>query len=352
MKRIGLLSFKQTALERVPALRLRALLAEAALQGFELVLLETTYFDHAKELIQAHVWSKKTGWKPKLITLPDLIILMGTGTNAKHKKMIRWIKNSRPVIADVGLDKIKTSKVLQDTSVGKYIIQWDKAPKTEVKLFISNMLLKHPDGIVIKRANGNRGNGLFFITNLENGDYLVRYNAKSFLGTVEEVSQFIEKSISARLQYRDYVVQRYIKSQTPDGRSYDIRVHVQKREDGKWNITRGYVRLSEENSPLPNTSKGGYQGSLEHFLTNKYPDDFSQINKSIYDAALAIATTQESFTRSPLSELGIDLLLENENIYLIETNALPQSSRHEHESAIHTIGYASYLIKQYEALKA
>jgi D-alanine-D-alanine ligase-like ATP-grasp enzyme len=62
-------------------------------------------------------------------------------------------------------------------------------------------------------------------------------------------------------------------------------------------------------------------------------------------AAIDIAEIQSSAAPQPLSELGIDFLLDEEDkLWLIETNALPQSSLHEHERAIHTIGYALSLI--------
>ena len=65
----------------------------------------------------------------------------------------------------------------------------------------------------------------------------------------------------------------------------------------------------------------------------------------LYDAAIKIAEIQDTSVHVPLSELGIDFILDEEDsIWLVETNTLPQTSLHEHQRAIHTIAYALSLV--------
>ena len=344
MVAIGLLSYREKALEAIPPLRLRALLAEARLQDASFSLLNSGFFDVHDALISANVWSLQGGWATKTIQLPDVIIIVGSPLNQHQKLLDGWVRSARPVIADKGLDKIALSQLLKQSKFEKYLIHCASIPKDDAYKFIRSFLLEHTGGVV-KRATGNRGVGLFFIHQSEN-EWRLNSDGDCYKGSLDDVTAYIEKRISGRLQYREYLAQPYINSRTADGRPFDIRVHVQRGEDGEWGVTRAYVRIAEVSSPLPNTSKGGYQGAIKAFLNQKSPENANALETELSNAALEIAAVQSASAPLPLSELGLDFIIDqNDKIWLVETNALPQSSLHEHDRAVHTIGYAKFLAK-------
>ncbi len=339
MTTIGLLSYSGTPLEYLPPRRLRALLAEATLQGAVFALLNSSHYDIHKRRIQADVWTLSDGWHSEIVQLPDVVIIVGTPLNENQRTLENWIYSCRTVISNKGVDKVTLSGLLTGTGCEQYLIPWSAVPKSDTAVFVRDFIKKQ-SGAVIKRADGQKGIGIFFVTPDQHG-WVVRYDDKLLCGTLDEVVGFVTKRIAGRLQYRDYIIQRYINSAAPDGRPFDVRVHVQRRADGNWAVTRGYVRLAEANNPLPNVSRGGYQGSLPGIFGLRGAERSERIESELYKAAIDVARTQDAATSCPLYELGLDFVVdEGDYVWLIESNAFPQSSLHEHERAVHTIGYA------------
>lgn len=346
MTTIGLVFYRRKPLDALRPLRERALLAEASLQGAAFILLDPSYYDPSRELIRAYVWRREEGWSPEVITLPDVIIIIGSINHDDQRPLDQWIRSARPVIADVGHSKLKLNNLFSKTAIEKHLIPCFRIPKEQTQTFLYDLLKQERSGLVVKRTTANRGVGLLFAVRLNNQQYCVKYNNTSMTGSVEEAAQYLHQRIAGRLQYRDYIVQSYIHSSTSDGRPFDIRIHVQRRGDHEWHVTRGYVRLAEIENPLPNTSKGGYQGSLESFLEKHYPLKALQIKEELYDISLEIAKVQSLSVHLPLSELGIDFVLDEAGkIWLIETNTLPETFLHEHQRAVHVIEYALSLVR-------
>ncbi len=346
MTTIGLIIYRRKPLDALTPFRERALLAEASLQGAGFVLLDPTYHDQSNHLIQAYLWSRENGWFPQVITLPDVIIIIGSPNNSGQRVVDQWIRSSRPVIADVGHNKRKLNELFSGTIVEKHLIPWHAIPKENTEIHLADLLRKEKHGLVIKRTTANKGVGILFAIRLNEEQYRVTYNDATITGNIDETARYLHQRIIGRLQYREYIGQSYIHSSTPDGRPFDIRIHVQRRESDRWSVTRGYVRLAEIGSPLPNTSKGGYQGSLDSFLKKRNPLEAVKIKAALYEVALEIAKIQDLSNKLPLSELGIDFVLDQEDkIWLIETNALPETMLHEHQRAVHVIEYALSLAK-------
>ncbi|WP_027184988.1 YheC/YheD family protein [Desulfovibrio inopinatus] len=339
--RIGFLPFKTDPRQALPPMRLRALHAEAILQGAVFTILDWSDFNKAKNEILTWTWSP-TGWESEKKSLPDIAIISGAVTNGQQNQLRAWIREACLCINDIGITKLKLASLIHDTEYERYLIPEAQIPKTNTSEAIKDFLLKHGSA-VIKRSNANQGVGLYFILKETSGWSISNNKEKIF--TLTEVADEITIRIEGRLAYRDFLIQKYIQSTAPDGRAADIRVHVQRDANQAWGITRAYVRLAEVGSLATNVSLGGYQGPLMKYLELRKNRSASEIEAEIQQAALEIAEIQSAASPRPLSELGIDFLLDDEDkIWLVETNALPQSSLHEHERAIHTISYALSLV--------
>jgi hypothetical protein len=338
---IGFLSYRQAHRTAMPPARLRALLAEAALQDVEFVLLNSAGFDGDNNLIQTDVWTPQ-GWEVDWRPLPEIVYIVGSPLNPEQKTLHECILRARPVIADEDMDKLFLGQTLAETSCEQYLIPSEQIPKKSPREKLIEFMRAHGSAVV-KRVTGNQGIGLHFA--LSDGEkWCVRCDDKIFHGTLSEAADHLVARIAGRLSYRDYIVQRYVPSTAADGRPVDLRVHVQRRADGKWGVTRAYVRLAEVGMPLANTSRGGYQGPISGFLKQRKTRRAVDIEAEVYETAIKIAEIQNASHPLELSELGIDFLIdEQDQLWLIETNAFPQSSQHEHDRAVHAIGYAKSL---------
>ncbi|WP_162488248.1 YheC/YheD family protein [Azospirillum lipoferum] len=346
MIRIGFISYQNQPHDLFPKPRLRALLAEAALQGAELVLLDRSSWDRRQGLIAGERWTP-AGWSSGWFSLPDVVVVK-SGADDDWQELDGWIRRSRPVIADSGLDKLAFHELLCGSSLLPHAIPTVGIPPDAIDATLMAVFLEHGSAVV-KPVDGRRGFGIQFI-HRENGDgetgsgntWQVQHAGGTIRGTLSEIVDHVRARIAGRLRYRRYLVQRFIHSVAVDGRSADIRVHVQRRADGEWGVTRAYVRLAEAGRFLTNISQGGYQGPIDGFLSvRRNAAEAAELGNRIVALAMEIAKLVDATKPLPLSELGIDLALdERDRLWAIEVNAFPQSSLHEHARAEHMIGYA------------
>lgn len=346
MTKIGLLYFRKDPVATMPRLRMRALLAEAALQDFDLVLLNPQDCKPEEKTI---LTKRFTGgeWKQQEEALPDVVYIVGAPLLPAHAVVNTLVRENCRIIADKGVNKLKLATILAGSPAEAYLPPTEKIPDEAPAEMLCDFLRAN-GGAVVKRANGNQGVGLFFVTK-EPGteNWQVKSDSKVFLGTLEEAANYVAKRIAGRMRYRAYLAQRHICSVAGDGRPADVRVHVQRHADGAWGITRAYVRLAEMGMPLANISKGGYQGPLEGFLNQRKVRPAAEIEAELLEAAVCIAEVEDSYRPRPLSELGIDFLIdEKDQIWLIETNTFPQSFLHEHDRAMHFLSYCKWLAEQ------
>tara|TARA_B100000745_G_scaffold289089_1_gene226972 strand:- start:3756 stop:4829 length:1074 start_codon:yes stop_codon:yes gene_type:complete len=342
---LGILHLRDEPLIAIPPQRLRALVAESKMQNVQLSFLSWHSFDPVAETIEAHSWDGHQGWHTRIITIPDTVIILGVPLTEERQRLRTWIREHRTVIADRGINKNKLFHLMSESPLSHYMIPTRQVGKESTADFIKQCLLEW-SGAVLKREDSNRGIGLVFIRK-SGGLWTLNSERQNMQGSLDDIVQLSYAMIAARLRYRNYIIQPYITSQAADGRPFDIRMHVQKGRNGHWLLTRGYVRVAEAESLLPNYSKGGFQGALDAFLDRKVPAMSEQIQQELLSASIAIAQLQDTISPLPLSELGLDFLLGDDNkLWLVETNAFPQSALHELERAEHLIGYARFVAEK------
>jgi len=344
VKTIGILGFRKEPVEVMDPPRTRAMLAEAALQGAELVFLDALQYDLAAGRVRTMVW-KADEWREEWRGPPDVVTIIGSPLEAGHEPLDAWIRRSCPVIVYTNDDKLAQSEILSGTPCACYLIPQARVPAEAPGEMLADFLRTH-HGAVIKRVDGSRGVGLLFIVR-ETGGWTVKYKGKEHRGTLEEAAGFVASRIAGRLRYRQFVAQRFIRSVAADGRAADIRVHVQRGGDGEFGVTRGYARLAEAGIPLANTSRGGYQGPIEGFLSQRAVRDPGEIEDELKRVALEIAEIQSATHETPLAELGIDFLIDDDDrIWIVETNVFPGSYLHEQLRAERAVGYALHVAEK------
>ncbi|WP_247871808.1 YheC/YheD family protein [Azospirillum sp. TSO35-2] len=312
-----------------------------------LVFLDGASWDRERGLIAGERWTP-AGWTAGRFPLPDLVVIK-TAAGDQWGALDGWIRRNRPVIADSGLDKLAFHALLSGSPLMRHAIPTVAIPADAVDATLAAVFREHRNAVV-KPADGRRGFGIQFIHNEpgapgldgpQDGVWRVQHGQGLFRGALDDAVAHVRSRIAGRLRYRRYLVQRFIRSVAGDGRPADIRVHVQRRADGAWGVTRAYVRLAEAGTFLTNTSQGGYQGPLDGFLLGRRVSGAADLRDRIPALALEVARLVDATKPLPLSELGIDLAVDDDDrLWVIEANALPQSSLHEQARAEHAIGYA------------
>ena len=96
---IAVLHFSAEERERFPALRLRALLAEAALQGARFCLVNAQHCDIAAGRMEAEIWLDG-GFARHSIARPDVAVIPARPTLRKHREVRDWMRTQCPTIEE------------------------------------------------------------------------------------------------------------------------------------------------------------------------------------------------------------------------------------------------------------
>lgn len=337
---IGLFTVHADPLAVLPPLRLRALAAEAALQGARFCAFAAADIDIASHRVLAWVAGGQD-WERRDVRLPDVVMNVAYPRTDPARAICRWLRDQAPFTTCRLANKAVVAAQLADSAIGGRIIPFAELLPLSMAEELAAFLAAYPQA-VIKRADGRRGREVLFV---DVGTDTIKLQEDDRIRSVSLVELLAE--LQRRYRQAPWIVQQYIPSRTEDGRPFDIRVHVHKDGDGVWQLVRSYLRLGEQGLRISNTSRGGYQGDVAAFARLRAGTRAVELVDHLTRLGLDIARTLDESARGALDELGIDLVLDPDNQpWLVEVNTHPQSRHHELDRARFAISYALYLAGQ------
>ncbi|OGX68319.1 MAG: hypothetical protein A2189_00140 [Paenibacillus sp. RIFOXYA1_FULL_44_5] len=145
--------------------------------------------------------------------------------------------------------------------------------------------------------------------------------------------------------------------QTDEGRTYDVRILVQKNNIGLWQLTGMAARIGKLGSITSNLHGGGSAYELLPVLQKQFEDkQAGEIMKSLSQLAMRIPLILEQY-HGRLAELGIDIGIDPfGKLWIIEVNSKPGHSSFSHfsdpsvsrSSISNPIHYAGYLLNKFK----
>jgi len=337
---IGLFTVHADPIEALPPLRLRALAAEAALQGARFCTFAAKDIDSPSHRILAWV-PGPAGWERRDLRLPDVVMNAAYPRTDAARAICRWLRDHAPFTTCRLANKAVVSAQLADSQIAGRIIPFAELRPLSMEEELASFLAIYPQA-VIKRADGRRGREVLFADVRADGIQIQEDDRIRLLSLAELLAE-----LQRRYRQAPWIVQQYIPSRTEDGRPFDIRVHVHKDGDGVWQLVRSYLRLGEQGVRISNTSRGGYQGDLIAFAGRRAGSKAADLVDHVTGLGLDIARTLDQSAAGALDELGIDLVLDTANQpWLVEVNTHPQSRYHELERARFAVAYALHLVRQ------
>ncbi|MCK8824179.1 YheC/YheD family endospore coat-associated protein [Fuchsiella alkaliacetigena] len=344
---IGIYTAEINPLKVMPKERSYCLAAEAKMQGCEVIFFEKEGVNYTNRIITGII--REDGeWVEKKFSLPDVLIdehltLIKDLKLDKNIPEVEFLKNEVPLLRFGLHNKAKMyDKLNKSEKFAKYIPPYDIIEEpAKVKKYVEKY-----GCIVLKPIDGAQGKGIGFLE--DKGDWiLVKQHTKINEFKKEEFSRFAEMMADGT-----YLIQPYLECRTKLGYPFDFRVHVQRDGKGEWGITKIYPRIGTQKSILSNVSRGGMISNIDYFLVTEYAEKAEIIKDILSQLALELTDHVDGFYNYSLDELGIDLAIDkNENIWLYEVNAGPQTKHHEWERARNTIAYARYIAKKQEVRK-
>ncbi len=183
-------------------------------------------------------------------------------------------------------------------------------------------MLNTHDVIYFKPTYGSGGANIIRIKKREQ-DYQTKANSgKAVFATIDQLYDHLKKR-SAR---RAYLLQRGITLARTNGRPFDIRVMVQKTNEGKWISTALFTKIGRPGRVATNYNQGGRVGYIRPALTGAgYSADSSdRIVTRLKQMGTAAGRCFDRHKKG-LRELGLDVALDQDGYpWILEVNTRPQ----------------------------
>lgn len=197
----------------------------------------------------------------------------------------------------------------------------------ETKLYTSfkdvMLMLKQYEFIFLKSFYGSCGKEVLSIEKEDNEFKLNFYDNGLKIIIFDDVAK-VEDFINNFTQGKRFIVQQGIRLLDFQGRKFDIRMLLQKDENGFWRSNLNACRMAKEKLNITNISAGGELATYEKI----YPSLFVKEGKvpssdELIDAAVSLAIYIEN-EFGPHGEIGMDMAIDvYGNIWFIEANARP-----------------------------
>jgi glutathione synthase/RimK-type ligase-like ATP-grasp enzyme len=335
---IGILAFGRSPIQHMPFGRTRALLAEAALQGAELLFFSDRDCRMDPGCVDATLWNG-SGWDTRATDLPRLVHAINRPGTIEQHSLDKWLRARTDYVAPRGLNKLDQVRLLEDSSLSAHAIPTTLLADRDITAALTDWLNAHPGGAVVKPIDGMRGGSIgFAVPNCDGWTFNTR-SKPPLDGTFDEVVGALSRAIAGRARYRKFIAQRYIESKER-GLPLAFRVDVSKNPDGAWSLTRAAARINVAGGFASNLHGGGAQMLLDRFLARRSPGRDKQIFSSAVDIACRVAELLEARPDVSLIELGVDLVIDaTEHLWIVETNFRPDANWTEHDRAIRIIAY-------------
>ncbi|MFP5107843.1 YheC/YheD family protein [Neobacillus sp. C211] len=213
------------------------------------------------------------------------------------------------------------------------------------------MMGKHRE-LIIKPNSGTFGKRNMRATRLNDTEWLLSYPQQDMWLEEMYSSDQLPLKIGSLLTSGLYIIQERIQLAEYNNNPFDLRVTVQRNEDGEWQVTGMVGKVAKTGSFVTNVARGGICISLEDILRNLPYLDEKQVVADVEQVSLMVAK-QMGNQIDNLADLGLDVGITADGFPMfIECNArdLRLAFRHAlmfetwRETYITPICYGKYLL--------
>lgn len=195
---------------------------------------------------------------------------------------------------------------------------------------IETMLAKYGH-VYIKPKNGSLGLGVHqIIYDKHTGEYFCRYQDEDFVNRLRKFSS-LEKlfpHVFTNQRLDKMLVQQGIHLLRHEKRPVDFRVHTNKDEEGKWQVTAIAAKIAGLGSVTTHKRSGGDIKTLEEIFLGEESELYTE---KLSRAALMLSEALEHNIEGIIGEIGFDLGIDrNGDVWLFEANSKPGRSIFNH----------------------
>lgn len=198
---------------------------------------------------------------------------------------------------------------------------------------------------IIKPWRANRGLGVQLIEAEGENAFMLRDNTTARRMNSQELQAFIRARPADQ-----WMVQDYVRSVDAEGRAFDIRAHLQRDGQGRWQIACTYARLGAGGVTSNLATGGRFEEGLA-FATKLWgAAEGARLIADIEAAAVTMADILQSEHTAPLDALGFDFGIFEGRPWLFEVNGYPGIKGFIDSASALRAGYIAFIARQMGAV--
>ncbi|MFD1385910.1 YheC/YheD family protein [Oceanobacillus oncorhynchi subsp. oncorhynchi] len=335
MQEIGMMTNfnKPTELAKITSLIAKA-------YDIELIYIRPKDVDIEEQKVYGRVF-KKNKWMEKKTDIPPFIDVVPYCFKKENKEIMDFLRD-KTFLSDNRRNVI-TKEMLQNTlSENKHFCHL-MIPTHKITNFNDmNTCLHSYKKVVLKPGKGLRGKGIYIIEKVEENLFEIGFNKNKWNVDANKLEEFFEEHISEK----NYILQKYITSRTPQGDPFDCRIHVEKGGTGRWAVAKIYVRIGIGQSVISNVNQGGGISDTKEFLKANFSDQWKEIYNNLFKLGKEIPKKMEQLRGTHIMSLGLDIGIDQKGeLYLFEVNDGPSTKAVISKVAYLRSRYYAYLLE-------
>ncbi len=235
--------------------------------------------------------------------------------------IVSWLKSRNDItFLGYGLpNKLELYYALRESILSPYLPPTLPASDTDIIL----KELEETKKIILKPINGARGNGIYYLKKNNHTFHVKTEKQKQIISRIFPNKVKLLSWLKPLITTRKYLLQPYLELYNHDLRPFDIRLLLQKDEQGNW-VERGRgIRFGNTGGILSNLSAGGTATAFHKWAASLSPAAAEHIRSEIdFIVSKLPALLENKFL--PLFELGVDIgIHKNGSIWILDLNSKP-----------------------------
>lgn len=270
--------------------------------------------------------SLENKWKEKNFPIPnylyDRCFYGEDRKSTEAQAVVSWLK-SQPNINFLGYglpNKWKLYEELKkEPSISPYLPLTKKVANAEQVLAELNM---HKE-IILKPINGAHGFAVYSFKKIGKSINVRTTKKNRVIEKLFESNDSFDTWLETLLTKQIFIMQPRINNLNKMKEPFDLRILIQKDEEGKWKEIGRAIRCGKQNGILTNLSAGANILPFHKWKEMNSKLNHSYIEQELNDILKHLpAKLEEKF--HPLFELGIDIIIANDqSLWILDMNSKP-----------------------------
>ncbi|GED70145.1 hypothetical protein BRE01_38470 [Brevibacillus reuszeri] len=284
--------------------------------GLEPVFFHPSHVLPGEEKVKGYFWNGSR-LVPRLVHIPRVIhnrVLTGDG---RSRSTIQRLSRKKTVFNGLVVrDKRKVHQMLwKNQQLRQYLPHTVPYTSEQLRHFLDKYRI-----VYVKPSIGSVGIGVARIERNGN-EYRFISSKKQRTLNRNQLLAVVRKWVGNKR----FLIQQGIALARYHGKTFDIRVSVQKNAEREWTVSGMVAKVANQQNKLSNLSRGGRAVSLSEAIKGGFlPEAHPEIMEKISQAAVKIAKQYSQHFQS-LADLGMDMGIDDKgNPYLIEVNVRDQ----------------------------